>query len=73
VKNKKADLLLASIPQLACSTGSACSAALPEPSHVLRAMGIKDEDAFSAIRISLGITTTKKDIDLALELLKSKL
>lgn len=73
VKNKKADLLLASIPQLACSTGSACSAALPEPSHVLRAMGIKDEDAFSAIRISLGITTTKKDIDLAIELLKSKL
>jgi cysteine desulfurase len=73
VKNKKADLLLASIPQLACSTGSACSVALPEPSHVLKAMGIKDEDAFAAIRISLGITTTKEDIDLALELLKSKL
>jgi len=73
VKNKKADLLLASIPQLACSTGSACSAALPEPSHVLKAMGIKDEDAYSAVRISLGITTTKEDIDLALELLKSKL
>jgi len=73
VKNKKADLLLASIPQLACSTGSACSAALPEPSHVLKAMGIKDEDAFAAIRISLGTTTTKEDIDLALELFKSKL
>lgn len=73
VKNRKADLLLASIPQLACSTGSACSAALPEPSHVLKAMGIQDEDAFAAIRISLGITTTKEDIDFALELLKSKL
>jgi cysteine desulfurase len=73
VKNKKADLLLASIPQLACSTGSACSAALQEPSHVLKAMGIKDEDAFAAIRISLGITTTMEDIDFALELLKSKL
>jgi len=73
VKNRKADLLLASIPQLACSTGSACSAVLPEPSHVLKAMGIKDEDAYSAVRISLGITTTKEDIDLALELFKSKL
>jgi cysteine sulfinate desulfinase/cysteine desulfurase-like protein len=36
-------------------------------------MGIKDEDAYSAVRISLGIKTTKEDIDLALELLKRKL
>jgi cysteine desulfurase len=73
LKGKKADVFLASIPQLACSTGSACSAALPEPSHVLKAMGVKDEDAFSAIRISLGITTTKDEIQTSLELIKSKL
>lgn len=73
IKGKKADLLLASIPKLACSTGSACSAALPEPSHVLKAMGITEEEAYSAIRISLGIDTTKAEIDAALELIKSKL
>ena len=73
IKGKKADMLLASIPKLACSTGSACSAALPEPSHVLKAMGITEDEAYSAIRISLGIDTTKAEIDAALELIKSKL
>ena len=73
IKGKKADMLLASISKLACSTGSACSAALPEPSHVLKAMGITEEEAYSAIRISLGIDTTKAEIDAALELIKSKL
>ena len=50
----KADELISKLPHLAFSTGSACTSAIPEPSHVLKAMGINDEMARSSIRISLG-------------------
>jgi cysteine desulfurase len=69
----KADVMLASIPSLACSTGSACSSSLPEPSHVLKAMGISDERAHATIRVSLGIITTKVEVNTAISLLKNKL
>jgi cysteine desulfurase len=45
------------------STGSACQAGIPEPSHVLRAMGRDDLQARGALRITLGRTTTDADID----------
>lgn len=50
---------------LAVSTGSACSSASMEPSHVLTAMGLGRELAYASLRISLGIPTTETDIDLA--------
>lgn len=48
------------------SAGSACASGAIEPSHVLTAMGIDRDDALSAVRFSLGWSTTDDDIDLAL-------
>lgn len=49
-----------------CSTGSACQAGVPQPSHVLLAMGFTEEEARGAIRLSLGHTSTDADVDAAL-------
>ncbi len=57
--------LLASLPDLALNTGSACTSAHPEPSPVLRAMGVSDELAGSSLRLSLGRFTSESDIDRA--------
>lgn len=46
-----------------CSTGSACSAGVPEPSHVLLAMGCSDAEARGSLRFSLGCTSTVEDVD----------
>ncbi|GAB3608202.1 cysteine desulfurase family protein [Humibacter ginsengiterrae] len=45
------------------STGSACQAGIPEPSHVLRAMGRTEDEARGALRITLGRTSTDADVD----------
>jgi cysteine desulfurase len=50
------------LPHLAVAMGSACTSAIPEPSHVLKAMGLADEDTYSSIRFSLGKYTTKEEI-----------
>ncbi len=50
-----------------CSTGSACQAGVPQPSHVLRAMGMDDTQSRGALRFSLGHTSTKTDVDAVLE------
>ncbi len=46
-----------------CSTGSACRAGVPEPSHVLEAMGVPAGEARGALRFSLGWTSTPADVD----------
>ena len=46
-----------------CSTGSACQAGVPQPSHVLLAMGVDPDDARGALRFSLGHTSTAVDVD----------
>jgi cysteine desulfurase len=71
-KGIKADTLIAKIPDIAVSTGSACTSAIPEPSHVLKAMGLSDEMAYSSIRFSLGKFTTKEEIKFASEKIKEK-
>jgi cysteine desulfurase len=48
---------------VAVSTGSACQAGVPEPSHVLLAMGRSEAEARGALRITLGRTTTDADVD----------
>jgi cysteine desulfurase len=44
------------------STGSACQAGVPQPSHVLLAMGLTESEATGALRFSLGVTTTRQDV-----------
>jgi cysteine desulfurase len=46
-----------------CSTGSACQAGVPRPSHVLRAMGVPEDRARGALRLTLGHTSTEADVD----------
>jgi cysteine desulfurase len=56
-------LMLLDARGIECSTGSACSAGVPQPSHVLLAMGCDDDQARHSLRFSLGHTTTAADID----------
>jgi cysteine desulfurase len=60
-------LMLLDARGIACSTGSACSAGVPQPSHVLLAMGCDDERARGSLRFSLGHTTVEADIDALVE------
>ena len=60
-------------PHLAASTGSACTSGIPEPSHVLKAIGLSPEDAEASIRFSLGFDTTNADIDEAVNLIDNAL
>jgi cysteine desulfurase len=56
-------LLLLDARGIACSTGSACTAGVAEPSHVLLAMGADEARARGSLRFSLGHTTTQPDVD----------
>ncbi|GAA1963879.1 cysteine desulfurase family protein [Nocardioides panacihumi] len=56
-------LMLLDARGIECSTGSACSAGVPQPSHVLLAMGRTDAQARSSLRFSLGHTSTDADVD----------
>jgi cysteine desulfurase len=57
--------LLASLPDLAISTGSACASMTAEPSYVLRSLGRSDRLAQSSLRLSLGRFTTRADVETA--------
>ncbi|HEY0217342.1 MAG TPA: cysteine desulfurase family protein [Cellulomonas sp.] len=52
-----------------CSTGSACQAGVPQPSHVLLATGLEESVARGALRFSLGRTSTRKDVAALLDVL----
>ncbi|MEV4556501.1 cysteine desulfurase family protein [Kitasatospora sp. NPDC049285] len=55
-------LMLLDAAGVECSTGSACSAGVPQPSHVLLAMGVAPELARASLRFSLGHTSTEADV-----------
>jgi cysteine desulfurase len=58
-----ADALMARCPELAFSSGSACSSAAPTPSHVLSAIGLSAENAECSIRLGLGRFTSNEQVD----------
>jgi cysteine desulfurase len=60
---------LMSLRDLAVSSGSACTSASIEPSHVLKALNIEDNLAYSSIRFSLGRFTTEEEVDFAISYL----
>jgi cysteine desulfurase len=61
----EADALISDLKEVAVSTGSACSSAKPETSHVLRALGCDETRARSSIRLGLGRFTTAEEIEIA--------
>ena len=60
-------------PHIAASTGSACTSGIPEPSHVLRAIGLNSNEAESSIRFSFGRFTTDDQIESMVDLIDSTL
>ncbi len=67
------DILGTLQPNLAASTGSACTTGIPEPSHVLRAIGLTRQEAESSVRFSLGRYTTDEDVQKAVVLIDQAL
>ena len=65
--------LLAGVPEIAASTGSACHAGRTEPSAVLLAQGVPRDLALGAVRLSLGRWTTQEEVDRATALLAQRL
>jgi cysteine desulfurase len=55
--------LLTSLPEVALSTGSACTSANVEPSHVLKALGVSEDLVRSSLRFGLGRFNTEEEID----------
>jgi len=62
----RGEALLMSLRNLAVSSGSACTSANPEPSYVLRALGVSDDLAHGSLRFGLGRFTTAAEIEFAL-------
>jgi cysteine desulfurase len=65
----ESEALILGLPELALSTGSACTTGALEPSHVLIAIGLSREDAYQTLRIGLGRFTTQEEITTASELM----
>ncbi|MCH8257110.1 MAG: IscS subfamily cysteine desulfurase [Proteobacteria bacterium] len=59
--------LIMSLPDIALSSGSACTSASLEPSYVLRALGLNDELAHSSLRFSIGRFTTEENVETAIK------
>jgi len=70
-KHVKSAELMPKLINIAVSSGSACVSGDRDPSHVLTAMGIAAEDALCSLRFSLSKFTTKEELDVAIEDIKS--
>ncbi len=67
------DILNVLQPHLAASTGSACTSGTPEPSHVLKAIGLTSDESDASVRFSLGFDTSDEDVDAAVDLISNAL
>ncbi len=65
------ETLLTGLHRLAVSSGSACTSASVEPSHVLAALGLSDADAHASLRFSLGRFTSVEEVDFAVAEIRS--
>jgi cysteine desulfurase len=63
----ESDALLVSLTDVALSAGSACTSAHPEPSYVLKALGLPDELAYASLRFGLGRFNTEEEVDFVAE------
>ena len=69
IEGVDAERLMAAMPQIAVSTGSACNSATIEPSHVLQSMGLTRQQGLSSLRISLGRMTTADEVSILMSVL----
>ena len=61
------EAIIAAIPEIALSSGSACTTSTMEPSHVLLALGMSKEEAYSSLRFGIGRFNTEQDIHIAVK------
>ena len=61
------EAVIAAVPEIAISSGAACTTSTMEPSHVLLALGLSKNEAYSSLRFGIGKFYTKEDIDIASE------
>jgi len=61
------EAIIATIPEIAISSGSACTTSTIEPSHVLLALGMSKEEAYSSLRFGIGRFNTEEDIHIAVK------
>lgn len=69
-QGQDANVLIGRMKNIAVSNGSACSSAIFEPSHVLKSMGLSNDDAFASLRFSLGKYNTIEDVRIVVETIK---
>ncbi|MCA9188293.1 MAG: IscS subfamily cysteine desulfurase, partial [Planctomycetales bacterium] len=67
------DAMMLAMPQVAVSSGSACTSVNPEPSHVLQAIGRDVDKARSSLRFGLGRFNDERDIEIAVHAITSAL
>ncbi len=64
------DAVITGLENISVSNGSACTSTSIEPSHVLVAMGLTDQEAYSSLRLSLGKFNNKKDVEATIKAIK---
>lgn len=71
IKHVRSTELMTKLPDMAFSSGSACVSGSRDPSHVLKAMGLSDEDAYCSSRFSFSKYNTREEIDKAVQQIKA--